>query len=424
MSLRDRLRLSQNRTRQDARHEAPLPPRLTTTDPRRFDEHHEATGPQMSDLASVGDLRDFAVQMARADATRGMYSDPLLTAHEKALAAEQRLWGLVQSLSAGMTGRMRESQRVGGYLAAVSRAAKLRLTEKLADLQKERDAHAAARDSHLAVLTGRQTDEQGADWSDPHLTVAASTRAVAELDEHETRWHRRRWLQYLGLGSADFVALYLVMQTKADFGITEQWANYALALFPVALASVATVALGHLLGVHVKSARRLSAGRVGHLLLATLMAVLLLAIQLFISAMRTAASGSSADGPERWMWMLIMVGIALMAAWIAAGHTNPHRAPMVAGHRSTLAAAEEIDLLKAAHSDLESAVVQREESAGGVPGDWDVARTALTAEWFHLVAIYRHELARQLGDPSITMALESAPLRVPTAAEAELRGAA
>lgn len=413
------------------RHElaAPSTPTPSDTDPRRFAEYHEAARPRPSEVPSPQDLRDFARQLAISDAASGMYADAHLTAHEKCLLAEQRLWTTIQALRSLLDDRRRESIAIGSFLAGVARAEQTWLEAEIVRLERDRNALRAARDAHLAVLEGKTPDAQDGDWTDGGMTTTAALRTVAEVEAETRRLRRRRTWTYAALVMGDAVALYMATYQIMTFpSAIPTMASDGLVILPTILICAAMVGLGHIIGVHIKTARRLPAGRSPHVAIAVGAAALLVGAQWILASLRTTDTVDGYQDASRALWFLVTLALGLIAAWVAARGHNPHAVPMAIAHRSALAADDELTALRAREPEIKASVDQRQESATSVPDHWAARVADLDLEWKNLVAIYRHELARQLADPSVTTALESAPIVrpvVPSAeAERHLRSAA
>lgn len=381
----------------------------TTNDPRRYDELHEGGRPPASQLPDRTHLQEYARQFAAADAGANLYSDPFLASHGKPLLAENRLWQQVQKLRTSMDNWRRENLAIGHHLVRVARVDLSTVEDALDTKEGDLGLHQESRDHHLQVLQGKIPGEHDGDWTDVEATAITSLRSPQDVTAGE---RRRRWVRgatYLGLLIADVVAVYLVMFSISDFGFRNETTNNLLSLAPTLILCTFTVGMGHFIGVQIKRTARIPNGRLTAWLLVGLLMTTLGGTQYFLAILRQTTVQKVDPEVVRWMWFFVMVGISAIAALLAAHGYNPHRRLLLEAHRSVLTTQSEIQDFTSRRIELRGALSERERSVLAVDEHWEARMADLDDEWANLAAIYRHELARQLGDSSITTALEVAP---------------
>lgn len=379
---------------------------MVTQDPRLYGDFNEAARPAPSLVPQVQDLRDFATHLAVSDAASGMYRDEWLMAHQHLLSAETRLWHQVSAIESVLDDGQREAQAVSKHLLGVARHD---LAAAEADLRRGEEELAAAeaeRQRQIDILRGALPGEGDGDWAQESAIEVTHTRTVKEI----TRVRRRQaWTTALVLGLfvvGDIMPIYLALVNVLNFNIQDPTFSALVVWVPTILVCGMTVAAAHGVGIFVKKARRQAHGNGLRWLGAVLLGAAIIASQYFMAAYRSGQK----EGVSPWMWMAVVLALALLAAVYAAQHHNPHRRLLISAHRAYLVVRDYVAGLRDRVTELAAATEQRRESAEGVPEHWQARKAALTKEWETLVGIYRHELSRQLGDPQIATAIESTPI--------------
>ena len=212
----------------------------------------------------------------------------------------------------------------------------------------------------------------------------------------------------VGLVVADFVTVFLVMYNQ-PFGLTGDFAT-VVKLGATALTCVALVGLSHAAGTLVKTARRVPTGKTQRWLAAAIAVGLPVIAQYYLAILRAVNNNEAAI---RVVWLVATIGISVIALILAARHHNPHREPYESARLGELEKRESSATDTSRAREAEATLAQREHSEHHVPEHWRARRDDQLDEWAALVWIYRRELARRLGDPAITTALEAAPVALP-----------
>lgn len=385
----------------------------TTHDPRDYDSLQEGQRPPRVEVTTVATLREIATQLAGADAAARKYTDPYLAEHGAGLLAENRLHQLCRAFVATLDSGRREAITWGTHLVRLAQndldATGIqveRAHQVLAETQPRRDQ---ARDIVDGVTPGH--------WQDTGATEILSATDLDALQEQTSRQRRRRVARNVLMGAAEVVMLFVLLQPVSELtlGFVPREFNDVLVLIPALLICTATIAAAHQAGKMAKNATRLPGPLLVRVAPVVAMVFVLLGIQVFTSFLRVAGADNTDPTSVLYLglWLFVMLAISAVAARYAFQEHNPVRDELRAAHGAVLQVTAQLDTLTAQQRKLQAVVKERQDSLEDVTGQWRAEMDALDTEWEHLVAIYRDTLARLLADPSITTALEVAPVVKP-----------
>lgn len=398
----------------------------TANDPRDYDSLQEGLRPPRTELSTAGTLREIATQLAEADAATTKYTDPYLAEHGAGLVAEDRLFQLSYAFARALDAGRRDALAWGRHLVRIP-IADLKATDTCLERAREQLAAAESRrDGERDIVDGRVRGPHQGDWEDPGATEILATTSVAEFDRATSRARRLRTVRNLCLGGAEVVMLFVLLQPVSDLtlGFVPAQVNDVLVLIPALLICTATIWLAHKIGETVKNTIRVPGLRGVGYAQAAAMTALLLGIQLAASYLRVLGTEDATANLYLWLWLCVMVAISAIAAGYSVKEYNPSREQLRHAHRAVLERTAEVDRLSAQREKLLTVIAEREASLTDVDAQWLAAIEAAEDEWEHLVAIYRDTLARALADPSITTALEVAPVVRPAGPQARITAAA